>query len=978
MKKRQLLAAGLLGGALCLCCTLAACQPGHDSSTKEEPVLADDPMATHIYTLKNGLKVYLTVNHDEPRIQTYVAVRTGSRNDPAESTGLAHYLEHLMFKGTTRFGTLDYAQEKPLLDSIEAQYEVYGSTTDEDRRRAIYARIDSFSHEASKFAIANEYDKMMAGIGSTGSNAYTSTDVTCYQENIPCHALEPWAKVQAERFRNMVIRGFHTELEAVYEEYNMHLTNDFDKMNNALYRILFPHHPYGTQTTIGTQEHLKNPSLRNVMQYYHEWYVPNNVAICMSGDLDPDETVRIIEQYFGSWQASDSLPQRTFPREEPLQAPVSVDVVGQETPMVALGWRLPAKADPQYLVMEVANSILANGKCGLFDQNLNSAQQVMTCETFVDGMTDQSAFWAIGCPKEGQTLEEVRDLMLAQVRRLTSGQWDESLLKAILNNMKREQLQAMQSNEQRAERFVDAFVAGQPWSDAVGELQRLDTLSKKTVTDCARRYLTEGYGCIFKRQGIDASAKKIDKPHISPIETNRDKTSAFVDSVLAMPVAEVEPVFVDFSREVQKGTLMGGNELLAHRDVDSRLFHLSFVIERGTKEDPALDVAEQYLPYLGTDSMDASQLQSRLYALACDATLSTEAGRTRLTLSGLAENMEEALRLTERWIATARPDTAIYAQVVNDILKLRADNKTNQKACFNALTQYGIYGPHNAITDAMDAARMRQLGAAGVLQHLRSLCGVAQHVLYYGPLESTQVSRLVNEVHPMSEHPEAAHDGQFYTPLQVDESRVIIAPFQAKNTYMMGYSSRGEQFSLALKPYVGVFNEYFGGGMNSIVFQELRESRGLAYNASALFSQASRPSDREWFFTRIITQNDKLKDCLNVFDEIVEQMPQSESAFSLAREAVIKRLATQRILREQILDYYLRCRDQGLDDDPDKAAYEKVKTMTMADLLSFHEREIAKRKYHLLLLGDEADWDMSSLQQRGAIQRVTLKDIFGY
>ena len=978
MKKRQWLSGALLGGAFCLCYALASCQPGHDPSTKEDPVLADDPMATHIYTLKNGLKVYLTVNHDEPRIQTYVAVRTGSRNDPAESTGLAHYLEHLMFKGTTRFGTLDYQKEKPLLDSIEAQYEVYGQTQDEAARRAIYARIDSFSHEASKYAIANEYDKMMAGIGSTGSNAYTSTDVTCYQENIPCHALEPWARVQAERFRNMVIRGFHTELEAVYEEYNMHLTRDFDKMNNAVYAILFPHHPYGTQTTIGTQEHLKNPSLRNVMQYYHEWYVPNNVAICMSGDLDPDETVRVIEQYFGDWQPSDSLPKRDFPLEKPLTAPRDTTVVGQEAPMVALAWRVPAQADPQYLVMEVAGQVLNNDKCGLFDQNLNNAQQVMQSGAFLDGMTDQSALWAMGYPKEGQTLEQVRDLMLQQVRLLTSGQWDESLLKAIVNNMKRKELEDMRSNELRASRMVDAFVAGQPWADAVAEMQRLDTLTKKTVTDCARRMLTDGYACVYKRQGIDTTAKKIEKPHISPIETNRDKTSAFVDSVLKMPVAEVEPVFVDFGRDVQQGTLLGGNELLTHRDVQSQLFNLTFVIERGSKEDPALDVAADFLPYLGTDSLDANELQMRLYAIACDATLRTTGGRTWLTITGLSDNMEEALRLTERWIATARPDTAIYAQVVNDIMKVRADSKTNQRACYQALAQYGIFGPHNSITDALDAAQMRQLGAAGVLKHLRALSGVMQHVLYYGPLETTQVSRMLNEMHPLSDSPVAAHKGQSYTPLKVDENQVIIAPFQAKNTYMMSYSSRGEAFDLTLFPYEDVFNEYFGGGMNSIVFQELRESRGLAYSAGARYATASDADDRDAFFTTIITQNDKLKDCLSVFDQIVERMPESESAFSLARDAVLKRLSTERTLREAILDYYLRCRDRGLEDDPNKVVYDKVKSMTLPDLVAFHKREIAKRKYRTLLLGDEQDWDIPSLEQRGSIQRVTLEDIFGY
>ena len=978
MNRRKIWAAGLLCAGFCLCAMLVSCRPGFGSGAKEEPAVSGDPMAAHIYTLRNGLRVYLTVNRDEPRIQTYVAVRTGSRNDPAGSTGLAHYLEHLMFKGTTRFGTLDYAREKPLLDSIEAQYEVYGRTRDEAARRAVYARIDSFSHEASKYAIANEYDKMMAGIGSTGSNAYTSTDVTCYQENIPCHALEPWARVQAERFRNMVIRGFHTELEAVYEEYNMHLTNDFDKMNNALYAILFPHHPYGTQTTIGTQEHLKNPSLRNVMRYYHEWYVPNNVAICMSGDLDPDETVRVIEKYFGDWQPSDSLPRRAFPQEPPLAAPHDTTVVGRETPMVALGWRLPAKSDPMYGLMVVANQVLCNGKCGLFDQNLNNAQQVMQSETFVDGMAEQSAFWAIGCPKEGQSLEEVRRLMMEQVRRLTSGQWDESLLRAILNNMKRRRLEDMQSNESRASWFVDAFVAGKPWAEEVGEMQRLDTLTKKTVVDCARRMLTDGYACVYKRQGDDVTARKIEKPHISPIVTNRGKSSPFADSVLSMPVAQVEPVFVDFDRDVQKGTLVGGNELLAHRDASSQLFSLTFVYERGAKEDPALAVAGQYLPYLGTDSLDANQLQGRLYGLACDATLSVGDGRTRLTLSGLADNMQEALRLTERWIATARPDTDIYAQVVSDILKQRADSKTSQRACYGALTQYGVYGPHNRVTRALDAAQMHRLGAAGALGRLRSLPGVMQHALYYGPLEATQVSRMLNGMHPMSEHPAPAHSGQFYTPRKVDENQVIIAPFQAKNTYMMGYSSRGETFDWEVEPYADVFNEYFGGGMNSIVFQELRESRGLAYSAGARFAQATDADDRESFSTSIITQNDKLRDCLAVFDQIVERMPQDERAFAVARDAVLKRLATRRTLREAILNYYLECRDRGLTENPEGEVYKRIKKMTLPELAAFHKREIARRKYHLLLLGDEGDWDLKSLEQRGTLHRVSLEDIFGY
>ena len=193
-----------------------------------------DMMKTRIYTLDNGLKVYLSVNAEKPRIQTYIAVRTGSKNDPAETTGLAHYLEHLMFKGTKQFGTNNPAAEKPLLDEIEQRYEAYRKLTDPEARKKAYHEIDSVSQVAAQYFIPNEYDKLMAAIGAQGTNAFTSNDVTCYVEDIPSNEIENWAKIQSDRFQNMVIRGFHTELEAVYEEYNIYLTDDNDKVWNAI------------------------------------------------------------------------------------------------------------------------------------------------------------------------------------------------------------------------------------------------------------------------------------------------------------------------------------------------------------------------------------------------------------------------------------------------------------------------------------------------------------------------------------------------------------------------------------------------------------------------------------------------------------------------------------------------------------------------------------------------------------------------
>ena len=344
-----------------------------------------DFLKTRIYTLDNGLKVYLSVNKEKPRIQTYIAVRTGSKNDPAETTGLAHYLEHLMFKGTKQFGTNNPEAEAPLLDEIEQRYEAYRKLTDPEARKKAYHEIDSVSQVAAKYFIPNEYDKLMAAIGANGTNAFTSNDVTCYVEDIPSNEIDNWAKIQADRFQHMVIRGFHTELEAVYEEYNIYLTDDGDKIWSAIGKKLTPTHPYGTQTTIGTQEHLKNPSITNIKNYFNKWYVPNNVAICMAGDFDPDKTI-----------------------------------VGQQAEQVWVAWLAKKASDLQCDTLNVIGDMLNNGRAGIFDLNLNQTMKVQGAGAGIQTQQDYSQFILMGQPKPNQSLKEVRDLMLAD----GIGEWD--------------------------------------------------------------------------------------------------------------------------------------------------------------------------------------------------------------------------------------------------------------------------------------------------------------------------------------------------------------------------------------------------------------------------------------------------------------------------------------------------------------------------------------------------------------------------
>ncbi len=958
---------------LTIVCGLVSCNGSHDYES-----VNGDPMQTRIYTLDNGLKVYLSVNKEEPRIQTYIAVRTGSKNDPAETTGLAHYLEHLMFKGTKQFGTTDPEAEAPLLDEIEQRYEEYRTITDEAIRKQKYHEIDSVSQLAAKYFIPNEYDKLMAAIGSQGSNAFTSNDVTCYVEDIPSNEIENWAKVQADRFQNMVIRGFHTELEAVYEEYNIGLSSDGNKQYEALLAKLFPTHPYGTQTTIGTQQHLKNPSITNIKNYFAKWYVPNNVAICMAGDFDPDKTLAILKKYFGEWKAGEDVTQPTFPELEPLTQSVDTTVVGLEAENIWLGWRSEKASSLQNDTLELVSAVLYNGKAGLLDIDLNQEMKVMDAGAFAEPMLDHGFFLLAGQPKEGQSLDEVKELLLGEINKLKCGDFDEDLLLSALNNKKLDDLRSLDYNSARVSKMLDAFINGIEWQQLVGQKDRLAKITKQELMDFAKRFFTEGYVAVYKRQGEDTTQKKIDKPAITPIPTNRDLVSQFVKDIQEAEVKPIEPQFLDYKKDLSFFTTQKGLPVIYKQNTENGLFELQFRYEFGQEDDNRYDVAANYIDYLGTDKLSAAQVKHQFYKMACNYAISVNADAITIGLSGLAEYMPDALALLEDLLHNAKVDEDAYQQMVGLILKNRQDQKSEQRSCFAMLGEYALYGPHNAMRDNMTEQQLRETNPQELLDLLKNISQYEHQVLYYGPIAEEKLDGCLSDLHHTEKDLKPVPEGKPYELQTISEPEVIIAPYDAKNIYMRMFVNEGRQTNLDEHATIELFNEYFGGGMNGVVFQEMREARGLAYNAMAYYLTPAKKGQPEYFLTHIITQNDKMMDCVKQFREILDKMPASEAAFQIAKDALTKRLASQRTTKFGVIRAYISDKRQGFDFDVDKKIYEDLQNLTLQDIEGFEQANIAGKTGRYVILGNEKELDMASLGQIAPIRRVSLEEIFGY
>lgn len=940
--------------------------------------VAGDAMQTRIYTLDNGLKVYLSVNKEKPRIQTYIAVRTGAKNDPAETTGLAHYLEHLMFKGTKKFGTNNPEAEKPLLDDITKRYEEYRQIKDPALRKQKYHEIDSVSQLAAQYFIPNEYDKLMATIGAEGTNAFTSYDVTCYTEDIPSNEIENWAKIQSDRFQNMVIRGFHTELEAVYEEYNIGLSNDMNKCFDALMAKAFPNHPYGTQTVIGTQEHLKNPSIVNIENYFKKWYVPNNVAICMAGDFDPDKTIALLDQYFGGWKKGDDVRQPVFPKSAPLTAPVDTTVVGQQAEMLLMAWPAEKASSLQCDTLYVIGDILSNGKAGLIDLDLNQAMKVQEAQAGLESLQDYSGFLFMGVPKQGQDLKEVRQLLLDEIGKLKRGEFSDDLLSSVINNKKLNFFRSLDNNRFRVSRFMNAFINGTEWEQEVKEIDRMSRITKEQIVAFANRFFTDGYITVFKTQGVDSLQKKIDKPAITAIPANRDQVSQFVKDIQNTKVDPIQPVFLDFKKDLTVSKTKNGLPLLYKQNTADGLFNLSFRYEFGHEDDNRYDIAADYLNYLGTDKLSATEVKQQFYKLACNMNVGVNGDNINISLSGLSENMPQALALLEDVLTNAKADEESYKQYVDLILKNREDAKKDQNNCFDYLYHYAVYGPHNVRRDDMTAQQLREANPKMFTDLMKNISGYEHTVLYYGPLSEKEFSDVMSKYHKTGKKLLPVPQGQPFEMQQTPSNEIWIAPYDAKNIYMRMFNNEGHAWNPENQGTISLFNEYYGGGMNGIVFQELREARGLAYNAYAYYYRPSRKGETENFFTHIITQNDKMMDCVKQFHEILNNMPQSEAAFQIAKDAVIKQIASQRTTKFSVLNAYINAQRLGLDYDLNEKTYNALPSLRLQNIVDFEKQNMANKPYRYIILGDEKELDIKALEQIAPIRRLTLEEVFGY
>ncbi len=881
-----------------------------------------------------------------------------------------------MFKGSSKIATQDWEKEGALIAEISELFEKRCATTDPAEKDRIYKQIDSISQIASTYAIANEYDKICSLLGASKTNAWTSYEETVYVNEIPANETERWLITERERFENLVLRLFHTELETVFEEFNMSQDKDSRKVSSKIMSTLFQNHPYGV-SVLGKAEHLKSPSMVNIMKFKADYYVPNNIAICLSGDLNMEETVKLIDKHWGSLKANPAVPEFKSPEEKPVTSVQKFDILGPERESVSIAYRTPNNKSKEADYFMLIGEILANGKAGLMDLDLVKKQKVMSAYAYGWAMNDYGMFQMGGTPRDGQSLEEVEALLMAELEKIKNGEFDEWLLEAIINDMKLNRIKDVEGNNV-AYSFVSNFISGEPWENWVYEIDDLSKITKKDLVDFANGFFTQNYVVVYKKMGVDENIFHIEKPEITALSINRNAESDFVKNLKTMEPTAFSPEFINFKEKIYTENLANGLEFNYIKNNVNELFSLYYLFDMGRAHNKMLPIAVNYLKYLGTQDKSLDDLMKEWYRLGITFNVFSSEDKCRVYISGLDQNLEPALKLMEEIFAGVKSDKTVYNDYVNGIIKSRNNSKLDKNTIlWSGLYNYSLYGEKSSFTDILTEEELRNINPEDLITLIKDLLNYQHKIFYYGPRESSKVTALIKENHNVSGSYKSIPSPTLYPELEFEKPEILFVNYDMVQA-MIAVVSKDVKFDKALMPEAAMFNEYYGGSMSSIVFQEIREAKGLAYSCSAGYRQAGELGKSNYVTGFLSTQPDKMKEALDALTGLLNELAQSNEAFANSKESIIKQVNTQRITKESIFWLYEANKKLGIDYDYRKDNYDKIQDLGLSDINAFFNSHVKGKSYDILIVGNKEKIDFELLKSYGTVKELSLKEIFNY
>ena len=939
------------------------------------------------YQLDNGLTVYLWEDHDQPDVQGWTVTRAGSIDEPANATGLAHYLEHMLFKGTDRIGALDWEKEKPLYEQIIALYDTLALTTDPKAREAVQLRINEISREAAQYAATDEFSNLIQGIGGEGLNAFTSYDVTCYMNSFPAYQMERWLTLYADRLTNPVFRSFQAELENVFEEYNMYLDDNSTHTRNFIFGKLYEGHAYA-RDIIGYPEDLKNPKLRQLIDFYNTWYVPNNMALILVGDFDIETTKPLVEKTFGQLQARP-LPERTqYPTTEFLQDERYTAKLGY-MPELYVAYNGVEVGNDDELTLEFVSNLLSNSmQIGLLDQ-LTLDNKLMYAVAANDARRDQGRFLVIAVPyMDAQTqlytsLKETEKLVMDEVQKLVDGNIDAELVEMVRQNFYQEFDRVMEYPEMKVSLLYNAFSYNQSIDEVLRQKERIAAITMDDIKRVAKQYLGAPKK-IFEIEEGTPKKDKLPKPKIKSLESPKGE-SVYCHYFDSIPAGKLTPTFINYS-DIDQDLFYEGVSVYCTPNTKNHIFSLRLKYGVGTYELPLLEYATSLMNMAGikgAPGIKPAELRANLAKLGGKCAYSVSDGYFYVDIEGNEDNLEKIIEMVNLHMMFPNFDSEndmLLNNIKGQVYSSRQVEQRNTDMVADAafdFVRYGENSPYLKRPALMEEVlQMTPAQLEGVLHQVQNY---ELEIHYAGALPALDVKNILYNKLSLNNNVRPSMSPVERPLVPITEDKIYFLPDAEMQQAKVYFLIDGEPYAVKDAVNYMAFNEYFGGGFSGLVMNEIREKRSMAYSAYGHFSRPPKQGQMTKFVGYVGTQSDKVADAIDVYMSLLDSMPQypetMENIRTVLRQSVLSNKPTfrnksQRMTANMLLGYKV---------DPAMLQVRDIQRLSFENVVSFYEQRVKGKPIAIIVMGDPKLIDQKVLKAKyGKINKLSKSQLFSY
>lgn len=932
------------------------------------------------FKLKNGLTVFIWEDHEKPDVYGNVVVRAGSMNEPANYTGLAHYLEHVLFKGTQKIGALDWEAEKPVYEQIIAKYDERAAETDPEKRAAIDKEINRLTVEQGKISLSQEYSSLIEGMGGTGLNAATTFDYTYYHNSFPAYQINSWLEVASERFLDPVFRLFQSELETVYEEYNMGKDNPSSLGSEFLFAKAFEGHPYA-RGVIGLPEHLKNPQLSVLMDFYQTWYVPDNMALILVGNVDTRKVMNKINMTFGRLPRRP-VPERTVWPELNISGRTAYTTKFSQYPEIYLVFPGIPEGHADENALDVCLRLLSNNSdTGILDKLVIDDELMMGIAQSLS-LREQGRIILAGVPsydnaqRRFTSSKAVEKKLLAAIKELTDGKIDPDMVEAIKANLCRDFTLSMESNESKSQAIMSVFVNETPMSDLLEYTDKIMAVTVDQVKEVAKKYLGKDYIAIFNEQGKPEKASKIRKPDLDPIEPPVGVSSEYAKLLRALPVQEMNPNFVDWN-SVQQKKLNTYSNVYYTENKENDVFTLTVRYGVGTHVFPKLEYAADLMSDAGImGGSNARQVKEELSKLHATMNISADESYLYITLRGFENTLQDACMILTRQMLMPDLDQNQLNSTISGEFSQRMVRKNNVNYMAQALSSYINYGEHSPYIEELSDEDVYGLDIATLTGDINRATHYASDVFYSGTLPFDTVYAILSSSLPLTEN-EMPSMSPYRRPMaEYKENTVFFLPnSDAQQSQVFFYIPMGE-FDPALEVKRMAFSQYISGGFSGLIMNEIREKNSMAYTAYGQPVTDGFPGSEVYFTGYMGTQNDKALGAIELYHKLLTDMPEHperiDNIKSYLRQVLITRKPSYRSLGQNIA----RWKQQGYTQDPAIEQVKQVEALTFQDVLDYYNQYVKGKPIIIGVLGNPKDIPAKQLSAYGKVVRLSDNDLF--